>query len=34
MAVELYDGLSGDFDLDRSAAALDLRYPFYSGSFL
>jgi hypothetical protein len=32
MAEELHDGLGGDFDLDRSAAALDSRHSFDSGS--
>jgi len=34
MTVELDDRLSGDFDLDRSAPALDLYHSFGSGSFL
>jgi hypothetical protein len=33
MAVELDDGLGGDFDFDRSAAALDFHRSFCSGSF-
>jgi hypothetical protein len=30
MAVELHDGLSGDFNLDRSAATLDVGHSFCS----
>jgi len=34
MAEELHDGLGGDFDLNRSAAALDFRHSFSSGSYV
>jgi hypothetical protein len=34
MAEELHDRLTGDFDLDCSAPALDLGHSFCSGSFL